>query len=81
MQAYRKDFPVPEPVEGPLSKPHIYTVAYASGSESSVLFSWLMLLLILPSVFFRVIPWLMLLLILGLISVAYSASASFHGSV
>jgi hypothetical protein len=30
---------------------------------------------------FREIPWLMLLLILGLISVAYSASASFRDSV
>ncbi|MCX6609200.1 MAG: hypothetical protein NTV52_37175, partial [Acidobacteria bacterium] len=39
-------------------------------SESSVLFPWLMLLLllllILPSVFVRVCPWLMLLLLLGL---------------
>ena len=40
--------PVPEPVEGALTKPHIYTVAYASGSERSVLFPWLFLLL--PSV-------------------------------
>ena len=32
-----KETPVPELVEGPLSKPHIYTVAYASGSERSVL--------------------------------------------
>ncbi len=42
--------PVPEPVEGPLSKPHIYTVAYASGSERCVFLPWLLLLLILPSV-------------------------------
>jgi hypothetical protein len=40
-----------------------------------------LLLLILPSVKFRVHPWQMLLLILGLISLAYSASASFQGSV
>ena len=77
MQAYRKDFPVPEfngqfdrfgwltadkltdptegapvpePVEGALPKQYIYTVAHASSSESSVLFPWLMLLLILISV-------------------------------
>ena len=88
MQAYRKDFPVPEfngqfdrfgwltadkltdptegapvpePVEGALPKQYIYTVAHASGSDSSVLFPWL-ILLILISVFFRVIPWQMLLL-------------------
>jgi len=60
--------PVPELVEGALTKPYIYYVTYASGSESSVLFPWLMLLLllILPSVFVRVCPWLMLLLLLGL---------------
>ena len=69
MQAYHKDFPVPEfngqfdkltdptegapvpkPVEGALPKQYIYTVAHASSSESSVLFPWLMLLLILISV-------------------------------
>ena len=63
-----------ELTEGALPKPYIYTVAHASGSESSVLFPWLILLLLLgfPSVFFRVRPWLMLLLILGLISVAQS---------
>jgi|GEM_PF-1634512 len=33
--------PVPEPVEGALPKQFIYTVAHASGSESSVLFPWL----------------------------------------
>ena len=33
-----KGAPVPEPVEGALPKPYIYTVAYASGSECSVLF-------------------------------------------
>jgi len=33
--------PVPEPVEGALPKQYIYTVAHPSGSESSVLFSWL----------------------------------------
>ena len=108
LQAYRKDFPVPEPVEGALSKPHIHTVAHASGSErsvlipcnsvanaysfvfqyqriyirrsigikttvahasgseSSVLFPWQILLLplVLPSVFFRVIPWLIFCLCL-----------------
>jgi hypothetical protein len=48
----------PELAEGALTKPYIYTVAHASGSESSVLFPWLMLLLVLPSVFFRVRPWL-----------------------
>jgi len=31
--------PVPEPVEGALPKQYIYTVAHASGSESSVLHS------------------------------------------
>ena len=45
-----KGAPAPEPVEGPLYKPHIYTVAYVSGSESSVLFPWLILLLALLSV-------------------------------
>ena len=42
----------PELAEGALTKPYIYTVAHASGSESSVLFPLLMLqlLLILPSV-------------------------------
>jgi hypothetical protein len=30
--------PVPELAEGAFSEPHIYTVAHASGSESSVLF-------------------------------------------
>jgi hypothetical protein len=62
--------PVPEPVEGPLSKPHIYTVAYASGSESSVFLPWLFFCfclfcfpwLLLISVKFRVNPWQMLLL-------------------
>jgi energy-coupling factor transporter transmembrane protein EcfT len=49
------------------------TVAHASGSESSVLFPWLILLLI--SVKFRVNPWLMFLLGLLLLSVA-NASAS-----
>ena len=34
----RKEIPVPELVEGALTKPYIYTVAHASGSESSVLF-------------------------------------------
>ena len=47
MQAYRKDSPVPELVEGALTKPQIYTVAHASGSESSVFLPCLMLLLIL----------------------------------
>ena len=47
MQAYRKDFPVPEPAEGALSKSYIYTVAHASGSESSVFFPWLILLLLI----------------------------------
>jgi hypothetical protein len=44
--------PVPELVEGALPKPYIYSVAHASGSESSVLFPWLLLLLLplLPSV-------------------------------
>ena len=32
------------------------TVAHASGSERYVFLPWLLLLLILPSVFFRVIP-------------------------
>jgi hypothetical protein len=50
MQAYRKDFSVPELAEGALPKQYIYTVAHASSSESSVLFPWLMLLLILISV-------------------------------
>ena len=71
MQAYRKDSQVPELVEGALTKPQIYTVAHASGSERSVLFPWLfllllfrvLLLLILPSVKFRVNPWQMLLLL------------------
>jgi hypothetical protein len=44
--------PVPEPVEGALPKQYIYTVAHASGSESSVLFPWLILLLLI-SVKFR----------------------------
>ena len=57
MQAYRKDFSVSELAEGALPKQYIYTVAHASGSESSVLFPWLMLLLILISVKFRVNPW------------------------
>jgi hypothetical protein len=48
--------PVPEPVEGALPKQYIYTVAHASGSESSVLFPWLILLLLI-SVKFRVNPW------------------------
>ena len=83
MQAYRKDFPVPEfngqfdrfgwltadkltdptegapvpkPVEGALPKQYIYTFAHASGSDSSVLFPWLILLLLI-SVKFRVNPW------------------------
>jgi hypothetical protein len=38
MQAYRKDFPVPELAEGALSEPHIYSVAHASGSEKCVCF-------------------------------------------
>ena len=42
--------PVPEPVEGALTKPFILTVAHASGSERGVLFSWQMLLLGLHSV-------------------------------
>ena len=33
-----KGTPVPEPAEGALSKPHIHTVADASGSECSVFF-------------------------------------------
>ena len=67
--------PVSELVEGALTKPHIYTVAHASGSERSVLFPWLFLLLIFRvsasvfSVFFRVFPWLILPLL------------SFHHSV
>ena len=56
--------PVPEPVEGALTKPYILTVAHASGSESSVLFPWLMLMPILG-----LIPWLMLLPLLLLPSV------------
>jgi hypothetical protein len=75
MQAYHKDFPVPEfngqfdkltdptegapvpkPVEGALPKQYIYTFAHASGSDSSVLFPWLILLLLI-SVKFRVNPW------------------------
>ena len=31
-----KGTPVPEPVEGALTKPHIFTVAHASGSERCV---------------------------------------------
>jgi hypothetical protein len=67
----RTENPVPELVEGALSKQYIYTVAHASGSESSVLFPCLMLLLIsvslllsFPCIFrvfsvkFRVRPWL-----------------------
>ena len=61
--------PVPEPVEGALPKQYIYTVAHASGFESSVLFPWLILLLVLLSVFFRVRPWLIFLLLLGFPSV------------
>ena len=77
MQAYRKDSPVPELVEGALTKPQIYTVAHASGSERSVLFPWLFLLLLFrvsASVFsvlirgkffcfcFVFLPWQMLIL-------------------
>ena len=36
-----KGTPVPELAEGALTKPYIYTVAYASGSERGVLFPWL----------------------------------------
>jgi hypothetical protein len=80
MQAYRKDSQVPELVEGALTKPQIYTVAHASGSERSVLFPWLFLLLLFRgsasvfSVFFRVNPWQILLLLLCLPSVANAYS-------
>ena len=53
------------------------TVAHASGSERYVFLPWLLLLVVLPSVFFRVIPWQMLLLILGLISVANASAYSY----
>ena len=42
--------PGPEFAEGALSKPYIYTVAHASGSERCAFIPWLMLLLILHSV-------------------------------
>ena len=45
-----KGTPVPELVEGALSKSYIYTVAHASGSELCVLYSVAMLLLLLPFV-------------------------------
>ena len=60
-----KGTPVPEPAEGALSKSYIYTVAHASGYESSVLFPWQMLMLLLSSV--AILP-----LLLSLLSVAFS---------
>jgi hypothetical protein len=56
MQAYRKDSPVPELVEGALTKPQIYTVAHASGSERSVLFPWLFLLLLFRVLLLLILP-------------------------
>ena len=56
MQAYRKDFPVPELAEGALPKPFNYTVANASGSESSVLFPCLIFCFVLFPFIFREIP-------------------------
>ena len=52
--------PVPKPVEGGLPKQYIYTVAHASGSESSVLFPCLIFCLFffpcLCFCLFRVFP-------------------------